>query len=96
MEQKFKKAAYLIRNGPPRDASNEEKLQFYSYFKQATEGDVKGEQPWQIQLEARAKYDAWAKLKGMSKEDAMKHYVDLLAKGDPNWESHSALSGYSG
>jgi acyl-CoA-binding protein len=38
MEQKFKKAAYLIRNGPPRDASNEEKLQFYSFFKQATEG----------------------------------------------------------
>ena len=56
---RFQKAAFLIRNGPPRDASNEKKLEFYSFFKQATEGDVTGSQPWAVQLEARAKWDAW-------------------------------------
>lgn len=43
-----------------------------------------------MQLEARAKWDAWAKLKGMSKEEAMQHYLDLL--GDPEvWENHDLL-----
>jgi len=31
-------------------------------------------------LEARAKWDAWATVKGMSKEDAMKAYVDMFNK----------------
>jgi diazepam-binding inhibitor (GABA receptor modulating acyl-CoA-binding protein) len=60
LETRFKKAAYLIRNGPPREGvTTEQKLQFYSYYKQATEGDVQGSQPWAVQLEARAKWDAW-------------------------------------
>ncbi len=41
---------WLIRNGPPKaDSSTEEKLAFYKYFKQATEGDVQGSQPWAVQ-----------------------------------------------
>lgn len=82
LEKKFKKAVWLIRNGPPKpNTSTEEKLKFYSYFKQATEGDVKGPQPWAVQFEARAKWDAWAALKGMSKEEAMQKYIDLVAEG---------------
>ena len=73
---------FYSRNGPPNtSASTEEKLKFYSLFKQASEGDVKGSQPWAVQLEARAKWDAWNALKGMSKEEAMKKYVELVAKG---------------
>ena len=57
---------------------------------QATKGDVEGKQPWAVQIEARAKWDWWAKLKGMSKEEAMQHYIDLL--GDPEvWENHEML-----
>jgi len=57
---------------------------------QATLGDVQGKQPWAVQLEARAKWDAWAKLKGMSKEEAMQHYINLLE--DPEvWENHELL-----
>lgn len=42
---------WLIRNGPPKaDSSTEEKLAFYKYFKQATEGDVQGSQPWAVQV----------------------------------------------
>ena len=34
LEEKFKKAVWLIRNGPKQDSSNETKLNFYKYFKQ--------------------------------------------------------------
>lgn len=82
LEQKFARAVWLVRNGPPKlNTSTEEKLNFYSLYKQATEGDVKGAQPWLVQIEARAKWDAWAKLKGMSKEDAMQKYIELVAEG---------------
>eukprot|EP00475_Leptophrys_vorax_P022837 TRINITY_DN31069_c0_g1_i1.p1 TRINITY_DN31069_c0_g1~~TRINITY_DN31069_c0_g1_i1.p1 ORF type:complete len:102 (-),score=13.92 TRINITY_DN31069_c0_g1_i1:166-471(-) len=95
LEQKFKKAAYLIRHGPPNPKSTtEEKLKYYSYFKQATEGDVKGSQPLFIQFEARQKWDAWNAIKGMSAEEAMQKYIDLLAADDPNWESHPVLADY--
>ncbi len=40
LDRRFKKAVWLIRNGPKTSSSNETKLIFYSYFKQATEGDV--------------------------------------------------------
>ncbi|KAK9819150.1 hypothetical protein WJX81_002475 [Elliptochloris bilobata] len=90
LEARFKKAVWLIRNGPKMESSNETKLKFYGYFKQATLGDVQGSQPWAVQLEARAKWDVWAKLKGMSKEEAMQHYINLLE--DPEvWENHDLL-----
>eukprot|EP00121_Abeoforma_whisleri_P006356 Awhi_evm1s5780 len=49
LENKFKKAVHLVRNGPPKaGASNTEKLKVYSLYKQATEGDVTGSQPWSV------------------------------------------------
>jgi diazepam-binding inhibitor (GABA receptor modulating acyl-CoA-binding protein) len=69
-------------------------LKFYSLFKQATEGDCNIDQPWAVQFEARAKWDAWNELKGMSKEEAMQKYVDLVAAGDANWENHESLKDY--
>ena len=66
-----------------------------SVLVQATEGDVKGAQPWAVQLEARAKWEAWAKLKGMSTQEAMQRYIDLM--GDPAiWEEHDTLQQYPG
>ena len=64
--------------------TNEELLQLYSLYKQATEGDATGDRPGGFDFKAIAKYDAWAAVKGKSKEDAMKEYVSLvdrLAKG---------------
>ena len=60
--------------------SNEELLQLYGLFKQATEGDVSGSRPGMLDLKGRAKYDAWARQKGASKDDAMKGYVALVTK----------------
>ena len=64
--------------------SNEDLLMLYALYKEATKGDVSVERPGGCDFKAIAKYDAWAAVKGKSKEDAMKEYVSLvdrLAKG---------------
>ena len=58
--------------------SNEELLNLYALFKQATDGDVSGDRPGGFDFKAIAKYDAWAELKGKSKELAMKDYISLM------------------
>jgi diazepam-binding inhibitor (GABA receptor modulating acyl-CoA-binding protein) len=55
-------------------------LKLYSYYKQATEGDVTGERPGGFDFVGGAKYDAWAKLKGTSRDDAMTHYIKQVEK----------------
>ena len=60
--------------------SNEELLNLYSLFKQATEGDVSGERPGGFDFKAIAKFDAWASRKGITKDQAMQDYVDLVSK----------------
>lgn len=47
----------------------------YSHYKQATEGDVSGSRPGMLDMMGRGKYDSWAKLKGLSRDEAMKKYV---------------------
>jgi acyl-CoA-binding protein len=39
-------------------------LQIYGLYKQATVGDNTGAQPWAVQVEARAKWEAWTSQKG--------------------------------
>lgn len=58
--------------------SNDELLQLYSLYKQATDGDVKGSRPGMLDMVGRAKYDAWAKLKGTTGDGAMKKYLDVV------------------
>jgi diazepam-binding inhibitor (GABA receptor modulator, acyl-CoA-binding protein) len=58
--------------------SNDDLLQLYAFYKQATAGDVSGSRPGMLDLKGRAKYDAWAKTKGTSKDDAMTKYVALV------------------
>jgi acyl-CoA-binding protein len=61
-----------------KEPDNDTKLRLYSLFKQASEGDVKGARPGMFDFVGGAKYDAWAKLKGMDAEMAKKKYVDLV------------------
>lgn len=58
--------------------SNEELLELYALFKQATEGDVTGERPGGFDFKAIAKYDAWAEKKGLTKDDAVNNYIALV------------------
>jgi acyl-CoA-binding protein len=63
-----------------RRPSNEELLELYALYKQATEGDVDGERPGGFDFKAIAKYDAWEALKGKSKEVAIAEYIGLVDK----------------
>lgn len=63
-----------------RRPSNEELLDLYALFKQATDGDVSGDRPGGFDFKAIAKFDAWASKKGLSADAAMQQYVDLVAK----------------
>ena len=57
---------------------NDTLLELYSFYKQATDGDVSGDKPGPFDFKARAKYDAWESRQGMSREAAMKAYVKLV------------------
>lgn len=58
--------------------SNDDMLALYAHFKQASSGDVSGSRPGMFDMINRAKYDAWAALKGMSKEAAQQAYIDKV------------------
>jgi acyl-CoA-binding protein len=63
-----------------QDPGNQAKLTLYALFKQATSGDVTGQRPGVLNVVGRAKYDAHAGLQGVSTQDAMQRYVDLVAQ----------------
>ena len=79
MEEQFQNAVARSRELKSRP-SNEDLLQLYALFKQATEGDVSGDRPGGFDFKAIAKYDAWAEVKGKSKDEAMKEYVALVER----------------
>ncbi|MBN8687857.1 MAG: acyl-CoA-binding protein [Chitinophagales bacterium] len=61
--------------------SNETLLQLYSLYKQASEGDINTEPPANpFDFVAKAKYEAWAALKGKPAETAMTEYIELVSK----------------
>ena len=53
-------------------------LKLYALYKQATDGDASGKRPGFTDMIGRAKFDAWAEIKGSSKDDAMQQYVSLI------------------
>ncbi|MBV6474768.1 MAG: acyl-CoA-binding protein [Rhodocyclaceae bacterium] len=57
---------------------NQTLLQLYALYKQASAGDVEGKRPGFGDMIGRAKYDAWAAIKGTAKGDAMQRYIDLV------------------
>jgi len=67
----------------PIELTSNEKLDFYKYYKQATEGDCNISEPWSINFEAHAKWKAWKSVTGMSKKDAMSSYIELYNKVKP-------------
>jgi acyl-CoA-binding protein len=83
IQQQFEHAAAQSKELPKRP-SNEELLQLYSLYKQATEGDVSGERPEGFDFKAIAKFDAWEDLKGKTKEQAMKDYISLVEQLQQN------------
>lgn len=78
LQEQFDFAVEQVRSLPSNGngPSNAEKLKMYGLYKQATSGDCNTDQPWAVQVEARAKWDAWNARSGMSKQDAMTAYCN--------------------
>jgi acyl-CoA-binding protein len=77
LSNRFQAAVANSRNISQRP-DNGTLLTLYALYKQATEGEVAGDKPGFGDLVGRAKWDAWNKLKDLSKEEAMQQYVDLI------------------
>ena len=77
MEQSFRDAARRIKDSQIRP-SNGDLLILYGLYKQATAGDCNIPQPWAVQIEARSKWDAWNKNKGIDRMSAMRKYIDKV------------------
>ena len=77
LKKKFDAAAANVLKAK-KDPGSDMKLKLYAHYKQATEGDVAGDKPGFTDFVNRAKYEAWAKLKGTSSDKAMEAYVKLV------------------
>lgn len=77
LSAKFEDAQARVKklaNAPGTD----DLLELYALYKQATAGDVSGARPGMLDMKGRAKFDAWAKKKGIAKDVAMTKYVELV------------------
>jgi acyl-CoA-binding protein len=60
---------------------NDTLLKIYSLYKQATEGDALDDGPSNpFDFIAKAKYNAWSDLGGITSDAAMQQYIDLINK----------------
>ena len=79
LQASFDKAAEDIKKLDDRP-DNDTLLKLYALYKQGADGDVAGPKPGFFDFVGTAKYEAWAKLKGTAKNEAMQKYIDLVAK----------------
>lgn len=79
LQAAFDQAVADSKNLPERP-DNMTLLKIYALFKQASSGDVEGKRPGFTDMVGRAKWDAWDGLKGLSKDEAMQQYIDLITE----------------
>ena len=80
LKERFEQAATESKELSAKP-SNDTLLQLYSLYKQGSVGDVNIDPPSNpFDFVNKAKYEAWAGLKGKPKETAMQEYIDLVTK----------------
>jgi diazepam-binding inhibitor (GABA receptor modulating acyl-CoA-binding protein) len=72
----FNSAVHNSKNLTQRP-TNDELLDLYGLYKQATAGDCAIERPEGFDFKAIAKHDAWTSRKGKTKDEAMRDYIAL-------------------
>ena len=77
LDEQFADAQERVKKLPTRPG-NDVLLELYSLYKQASAGDVQGSRPGLMDFAGRAKYDAWAKLTGVARDEAKQRYVALV------------------
>lgn len=79
LKAQFEQAAQDVQK-LPKKPDDKTLLSLYAFYKQSTVGDVHGSRPTGFDLVGKAKYDAWAKLKGASQDMAMQAYIELVKR----------------
>ena len=98
LEEDFQGAVDQVSNKINKTLSNEELLEVYALFKQASIGDCNTSRPGmmdfkvrhrqsyydcmtlyniQIDIQGKAKWDAWNGKKGLGQDEAKQKYIDL-------------------
>lgn len=77
LEQRFEDAVEAVRTLTKRPTDNEF-LELYALFKQATVGNIDTERPGALDLKGKAKWDAWKAKESMSQNAAKEAYIKLV------------------
>ncbi len=77
LDEKFADAQARVKALTQAPATTE-LLELYALYKQASSGDVDGKRPGMLDIKGRAKFDAWAGKKGVTREQAKSDYVALV------------------
>ncbi|XP_020299696.1 acyl-CoA-binding protein homolog isoform X2 [Pseudomyrmex gracilis] len=75
LDQQFEAAAESVKALTKRP-TDEELLELYALFKQATVGDNNTSKPGMLDFKGKAKWEAWNKKKGTSQEAAKQSYIE--------------------
>ncbi|WP_196891711.1 acyl-CoA-binding protein [Aureivirga marina] len=80
LDKKFNEA-YKIASNTNKKLPADVMLEFYAYYKQATEGDADNEDDALNKGVRNAfKFNAWLQLKTLTKEEAKLGYINLVEK----------------
>lgn len=77
LQERFAAAVAASKNLSERP-DNGTLLKLYALYKQGSAGDVDGKRPGFADMVGRAKYDAWAEIKGTPSDEAMRQYIALI------------------
>lgn len=77
LKTRFEAAVAASKNLSERP-DNGTLLKLYALYKQGSAGDVEGKRPGFTDMIGRAKYDAWAEIKGLTNDEAMQQYITLI------------------
>ena len=76
LQIEFEECVNLVKNGSWGDkVAYQRKLKLYGLYKRITVGENNTAQPWAVEFEARAKWDAWKDVEKISKVDCIKLYI---------------------
>jgi acyl-CoA-binding protein len=79
LNSRFEQASEAVKGLASRP-DNATMLELYALYKQGSAGDVSGHKPRFFDFVGTAKYEAWERLKGLSRDDARNQYIELVSK----------------
>ena len=77
LQTRFETSVKMIKT-KTSPTSDEDLLILYGLYKQSTQGNCNIPQPWSVQVEQRAKWDAWTAKSNMTRYAAMQKYIQTV------------------